>query len=1015
MSPTGGGFRRASEEERAERMDAAHQQLVAAVEKLTSSDDWLSMLDTARRLPTYSPRNCLLLAAQGAQGMVMGYQAWRKIPAVGGGTCQVAKGATSLKVLAPLTRSVTDTDPDTGRETTGPRVVGYKLISVFDQTSLAAPPDVPGYELLTPVLLDDDEPAPHLWDALAAQIADAGYHLDTSAELAARIAPANGRADYLAKIVCVRPDLPPAQQLKTLTHELAHVLMHGPGNRPPGLTRAVAEVEAESVAYLVTAELGLDSSAYTIPYVTGWADGNTDTVLAAAQRAITTARTITDTLHHHLDLPHPHTTSPARTRPPRPRPAHDSPQRPEPTTPPDDWPDFLDDTPTPPSDPPASGLNVAGSQPSSASPVRELPDHASGEGDRSVTVADPVGSDPVGVAHAVVVATASGAWRLQWEPSRAALTATHLIGPDLPDAGHVSSTLRAAADPDRSPSATTGALEEALGFALPAAVREHLSIDQLTRPPARTTPEPSTAPPRDFVRLYPDWAPAPPWAMPEPSTSATTSTDNYRAAGLDGPRPDIGAHRPTPTSTVLVPGREPLTYAAALAERPPLREWAKDGFGIQILDSAPDRDYPGHQAISYRITHRDQHDHELVIYSNDDLLAPIGSDPASDEALRQAAALAAVPPDDAPLTPAQTHFTRTHAGVLAVLVSEPRAPYPPDTRVHVTFPASPPPDRLPGTGPQAFDGEDAMQVSGVVVQAIGNSGDPVTAYAWRPDSAALPGHPWADNLGHALISPAHHVRPTLAEPDVGLDGWTPDVPLAYGAHVTFPSDDGHPVHAHVLRAYTTTPDGVGGVGAGLEYDVQPGTPGIEVVRIPAHAITARAGTAWPSITALTHAREAADLPLQPGEILTAAGQISYVTPGPDALQIQRVRPEPTTQRDTPAGPPDRVVGDIGGEAPSCASPDCSQDAAVTVSVGWPSGHREITNRCRPCAAQITAARLPRGCGIDITPLPAAGTHLSGPTTATNDAAVQDHPFLTAVPEISQPAPPPPLIAPHPSL
>ncbi|EQD34027.1 protein containing DUF955, partial [mine drainage metagenome] len=56
-------------------------------------------------------------------------------------------------------------------------------------------------------------------------------------------------------------DIEPAQQAKTLAHELGHALLHPAGYQ--GTPRPVAEVEAESVAYLVCAHLGLPTSAYT--------------------------------------------------------------------------------------------------------------------------------------------------------------------------------------------------------------------------------------------------------------------------------------------------------------------------------------------------------------------------------------------------------------------------------------------------------------------------------------------------------------------------------------------------------------------------------------------------------------------------------------------------------------------------------------------------------------------------------------------------------------------------------
>jgi len=58
----------------------------------------------------------------------------------------------------------------------------------------------------------------------------------------------------------------------------------------------VAEVEAESVAYMVCAEAGLDSAGYSVRYAAGWANGDVALIRATAERVIRTARSITDAL-----------------------------------------------------------------------------------------------------------------------------------------------------------------------------------------------------------------------------------------------------------------------------------------------------------------------------------------------------------------------------------------------------------------------------------------------------------------------------------------------------------------------------------------------------------------------------------------------------------------------------------------------------------------------------------------------------------------------------------------------
>jgi len=59
--------------------------------------------------------------------------------------------------------------------------------------------------------------------------------------------------------------------------------------------RGRAEVEAESVAYLICAGAGMETSSYSFPYVTVWSGGDSEVVRATAARVMTIARSILGT------------------------------------------------------------------------------------------------------------------------------------------------------------------------------------------------------------------------------------------------------------------------------------------------------------------------------------------------------------------------------------------------------------------------------------------------------------------------------------------------------------------------------------------------------------------------------------------------------------------------------------------------------------------------------------------------------------------------------------------------
>jgi hypothetical protein len=87
------------------------------------------------------------------------------------------------------------------------------------------------------------------------------------------------------------------QQVRTLTHELAHA--HGVGYEQ--YTRAQAEVLVDCVTFCVLGSVGLDVGGESIPYVAGWGE---DGALGAIREYAHTIDTIARRIEHALD-PHP--------------------------------------------------------------------------------------------------------------------------------------------------------------------------------------------------------------------------------------------------------------------------------------------------------------------------------------------------------------------------------------------------------------------------------------------------------------------------------------------------------------------------------------------------------------------------------------------------------------------------------------------------------------------------------------------------------------------------------------
>lgn len=298
------------------KLDALHERLAGAVEALVSGDDWRRALEFAARFRARSFSNTLLIWSQhlaafeqgrvpeAVPSYVAGYKQWQSLGR------QVAKGQPGYMIFAPVKgRFATTTPQDAlswrrlGRfekpqpgEVVRSRLVGARPAYVWDVSQTAGDP-VP--ERPRPVLLEGEAPE-GLWDGLAALVEAEGFAV-LRVEHEGMIGGANGLTDYAARTVAVRTNMDPAAQAKTLAHELAHVKLHGPGNPDATGHRGIGEVEAESVALMIGAAHGMDTSSYTIPYVSGWAGSVKDkspaeVVQATGERVRKTAGAILDAL-----------------------------------------------------------------------------------------------------------------------------------------------------------------------------------------------------------------------------------------------------------------------------------------------------------------------------------------------------------------------------------------------------------------------------------------------------------------------------------------------------------------------------------------------------------------------------------------------------------------------------------------------------------------------------------------------------------------------------------------------
>jgi hypothetical protein len=258
--------------------------LAEGIRQLTSSEAWSACLQMQSRFYRYSFGNTLLIGLQRPDATrVAGFHRWKSLGR------SVRKGSRGIAILAPVVRRLqvrVDDTEDVSIVAAAPSA--FRIVYVFDVA------DTEGRELPTVPChpLRGDAPA-MLFERLAAVGESRGFTVELHP---IRDSRANGDTAFGDRRIRVRDSLAPAQQVKTLAHELGHALLHGDGV----IDRALAELEAESVAFLVCEAVGIDAGDYSFGYITTWVGGGADAVEAALRasggRISRAARTVLDAI-----------------------------------------------------------------------------------------------------------------------------------------------------------------------------------------------------------------------------------------------------------------------------------------------------------------------------------------------------------------------------------------------------------------------------------------------------------------------------------------------------------------------------------------------------------------------------------------------------------------------------------------------------------------------------------------------------------------------------------------------
>ncbi|WP_024411985.1 PBECR4 domain-containing protein [Streptococcus suis] len=239
------------------------QHLKEGIHQYLDSTQYKEFLKTMSRFPQYSYRNVMLLKAQKPDVQaVTSFKSWKEDFGR-----SVKKGEKSLRIFAPMV--VKAKDPKTGeilKDDKGNDVTRtiFKLVPVFDVSQTE------GKELPQPIyqLEGTHENYAKLYRSAKEYAQSKGLRF----EFEANLGEANGYYSRKDQKIVIKSGMSEQQTLKTIYHELAHADLHSSKTTDKELKYSHAELQAESVAYIVSNHYGLDTGSYTFAYLASWAE-----------------------------------------------------------------------------------------------------------------------------------------------------------------------------------------------------------------------------------------------------------------------------------------------------------------------------------------------------------------------------------------------------------------------------------------------------------------------------------------------------------------------------------------------------------------------------------------------------------------------------------------------------------------------------------------------------------------------------------------------------------------------
>ncbi|WP_341932152.1 PBECR4 domain-containing protein [Streptococcus pluranimalium] len=292
-----------SEMIKAKNTVALNQHLQEGIKNYFDSDAYKQYLDGMAHFNNYSSRNIQLIKSQLPEAtMVASFNEWKKRNG------SVNRGEKAIYIQAPVSVIRKDKkgnpilDPTTGEKET---ITYFKPVPVFD-VSQVSPQQ--GKELNIPKMVGDipEQLDKSYYQNIYRSLRDISQNENHVSIRFREIEKEDGFYNPNTNDIVIKKGMSYERTLSTLIHEIAHSELHNNQSlteRFGGqLTRSTKELQAESIAYVVSSHLGFDTSQESFPYLASWSKEKDGLTNLTAQLEIVqeTAKSLMDRLDKQL-------------------------------------------------------------------------------------------------------------------------------------------------------------------------------------------------------------------------------------------------------------------------------------------------------------------------------------------------------------------------------------------------------------------------------------------------------------------------------------------------------------------------------------------------------------------------------------------------------------------------------------------------------------------------------------------------------------------------------------------